>query len=257
MIDETGAHMLIKLLAAERALFCPNRQDDWACRSPRTKAQLQKEFRAKGIRWRAGGNANARKKAERESTELARAGLVVRFGAAGRTTHLRLTDRGRRVAETLANAPTLAEAHELVIKLLAFAPAGVLVSELLPAKLRNYSGRNYMKKLSEIQQIATAAAVAGWVESESDSQGHVAYRVTREGVSAAKLPAPPASEIPEDDEWDFYWREYQAEKKRLRLITPPDKSDIYPLPLSCAIWGEEGEVISPWTISRKPRRKTK
>ena len=178
-------------------------------------------------------------------------GLIQSYGEAGRTTHLQLTDRGRHVAEALSGAPTLADGHALIVQLLDFAPAGTLISELLPAALKTYAGRGFMEKLSVVQTSATPAAVAGWLESDSDCEGRAAYRVTFEGAAAAKLPAPPLPETQVDDALnELFWQVREDERQRLRTIDPPDPADISPLPLSCGAWDE---IVGPWT--RKPRRK--
>ena len=196
--DDAGK-MLVTLLARERALFRPFRKVDWGSGSTAARAELQAEFREKGIRWSMGGTAGERKAAERWLGEIVAAGLVEAAKSKGRKTHLRLTARGRQAAEVLTDHPGLAEARWAVTTLLQFAPAGQLVSELLPAGLKNYEVADYQEKLFDFQFTAMPAIIHGWIQTESDCHGRVAYRVTAEGERAAQRPEPQTPNGTSDD----------------------------------------------------------
>ena len=171
--------------------------------------------------------------------------------------HIRLTDRGRQVAVALCGAPGLADARRAVLNLLQFAPAGRLVSELLPAGLKNFGDPGYQEKLFDFQFIALPAIVCGWLEVFSDCHGRAAYRVTPTGKVAARGPAPgcpPETKNPEGAA--LFDREFAAERDRLLSARPSRDAEIGPIPLSAGTWDE---VIGPWDRkpARKPRRKTK
>ena len=245
MAETEAKKVLVKLLSRELALFQPLRQRDWS--DPHTTAarwELQRDFRTKGLPWTAGGDGSARKATEVLTNELRKVGLVA---TAGRTKgrRVKLTDRGRVVAEALADAPTRAEGWREVVVLLQFAKAGKLVSELLPAGLKNYSDADYRTKLSDLQFAILPAVVAGWVETFSDIHGRVAYRVTLAGEAAAQEPQPPTSSIAPDAAMDaLFWAEYVAERDRLRQAQPSHESEIGAIPLSAGAWGE---VAGPWS----------
>jgi|GEM_PF-2253456 len=249
---EDTEKLLITLLARERALFSPFRQRHWGTRATAGIWELQQQFRLQGLPWTIGGNVNARKTAETQISELRAAGLIETDGKTkGR--HIRLTDRGRQVAVALCGAPGLADARRAVLNLLQFAPAGRLVSELLPAGLKNFGDPGYQEKLFDFQFIAMPAIVAGWLEVFSDCYGRAAYRVTAAGKVAARGPqpgCPPETENPEGAA--LFDREYAAERDRLLFARPSHKSEIGPIPLSAGAWDE---IAGPW--NRKPARKTR
>jgi hypothetical protein len=249
---EDDGKMLVVLLARERALFRPFRQADWQSGSTAARYELQSEFRRKGLRWTVGGSVNERKAAETQIAALRKAGLLVNTGRTkGR--HLLLTDRGRRVAEVLADVPSRADAHRAVVALLQFAPAGVLVSELLPAALKNYGTGDYQSKLYDVQIRLLPALVCGWAEVFSDIHGRAAYRVTPTGETAAEQPEPTSGDGPPPDPalCELYDAEYEHERQRLLNAKPSRENEIGPIPLSAGAWGD---VVGPWTRRRRTRK---
>jgi len=258
MDSETGEveKLLVSLLAHERALFRPFRGYDWS--TPGTTAartEMQAEFREKGLRWPQVGTAAQRMAAGRRLGEIVASGLIEATGPKGRRTHLRLTDRGRQVAEKLSGVPNLTNARRAVLTLLRFASAGELVSELLPAGLKNFSEENYQEHLYYFQSLAVPGIIAGWIEVFSDCHGRAAYRVTPAGVEAARQPKPttPGGD-PNATFADPFLYEYENERIRLLCEKPSHRNDIGPIPLSAGLWSE---VVGPWNWkSRAKRRKT-
>ncbi len=255
---DEAAKTLVVLLARERALFAPFRQRHWAaigCTAG--TAELQRDFRRVGLPWAVGGSVTERKNAEQQIADLRRAGLIT-SGGRTKARRVRLTDRGRAVAQVLCNVPNLSDGHRAVCKLLTFGRAGELISELLPAGLRNYGEASYQAKLSDFQMIVLPAIIAEWVEAASDCHGRAAYRVTPEGEVAAQQPEPTCPpEIANDEMAAFFWAEYDAERERLLSARPSHPNEIGPIPLSAGLWDE---VVGPWNYkpARKPRaRKVK
>jgi hypothetical protein len=242
--------LLVTLLARERALFRPFREPDWAKRTARW--ELQQQFRHHGLRWSAGGTGAERKAAERQLAEIVAAGLIKAHGTRGRKTHLTLTDRGRQVAAALCGAPDGEDARQAVLRLLDFAPAGRLVSELLPAGLDAYAG-DYQTPLYDFQYRALPALVLGWLETESDCYGRAAYLVTAAGKAAAAAPPrprrPDLRAVPELR--GLLAAEYSAECARLLTLSPTDRNQIAPIPLSAG--GLAEECVGPWTRGMKKR----
>jgi len=246
-VQDDQGRLIVGLLARERALFRPFRAADWASGSTGARYELQQEFRQHGLRWSEGGDPAARQAAGRRLTAAVDGGLVEVHGRPGRRTHVRLSDQGRRLAEALADVPTLADGRRAVRKVLRFAPAEHLVSELLPAKVPDYEVPGCEKKLADFQWCALPAIVAGWLESESDQEGRVAYRVTSAGAEAVRrrLPKPrglPAA-LPELAE--VFDAEYQAERERLLAARPTD-GEIGPIPLAVGGWSE---LLGPWSTA--------
>jgi hypothetical protein len=242
--------LLVTLLARERALFRPFREPDWPKRSARWEAQ--EAFRRHGLRWSAGGTGAERKAAERQLAEIVAAGLIKAHGTRGRKTHLTLTDRGRQVAAALCGAPDGEDARQAVLRLLDFAPAGRLVSELLPAGLDDYAD-DYQTPLFAFQQNILHAILAGWIETNSDCYGRAAYLVTAAGKAAAAAPADTRRPDLRADPAliELYDNEYAAECARLLALAPTDRNQIAPIPLSAG--GIAQECVGPWTRGMKKR----
>ncbi len=252
-------NVLVTLSARELALFAPWRERHWRTMGVVAGiSELQHQFRRQGLRWTAGGTVNERKQAEEQIRELRRADLVT---AAGRTQdrHLRLTTRGRWLACMLCGARDLLDAHQAVKTLLDFAPAGRLISELLPARLKNYkTPEQYEKRLFAFQCIAVPAILENWIAVHSDMLGRVAYSVTHEGKAAAARPAPEppedlleaAAAVDPDALMDLFWTEYGDERDRLMAAQPSHPNAVGPIALSAGLWDE---VVGPWNWPKRKR----
>ncbi len=157
----------------------------------------------------------------------------------------------------------LLDAHQAVKTLLDFAPAGRLISELLPAGLKGYkTPEQYEKRLFAFQCIAVPAILENWIAVHSDMLGRVAYSVTHEGKAAAARPAPEppedlleaAAAVDADPLMDLFWTEYGYERDRLMSAQPLHANTVGPVPLSAGLWCN---CAGPWNYKPRSSRKAK
>lgn len=220
--------LLIRLLAQTDALFIPLRDPSDPCWSH--VWERRGTFHKSGIAWRAGGTETARKSAERQLQELAKAKLVRIFRAGGRAVSVKLTPRGDAVGRDLAHLRPIDMAVELVQEMHSLrddpessADTGDSCHDndhpWLPETAFTYPDRGVgwgdgnTLALIDVNHRMALPMVLGWVESLCSTTRHVRYRLLPAGLAVAEGKATPHS-LPEDLPGRQEWAETQYDDDR-------------------------------------------
>jgi hypothetical protein len=234
--------ILIECLAGVMALYGPIRDVDapfWGATSV-----LRSRHGDEGLRWHAQGD----KARERELTTLVRQGLMTRRRANRVTIAVKLSDSGLIEAWKLIGiSPDRAlETARWVNEL---GPGQRRVPEIAFLGKRKWGGIP-PEELKGLEAWLAPSRVKGWTESNCDTHGRVAYRLTALGVQAlqdaGKGPSDDgdshqAEELPEPapEVWEVYHKAYAESLSWLNSLDAERvgaRGEIGELPLSQAEW---------------------
>ncbi len=233
--------ILVESLAAVSALFEPMRD----CKAPYWGPvwSLRQHYFRSGLPWRGGGE----KAHERALGSCVRSGWVKRRKGGQKTVATKLSESG------------LAEAWKLIgvgsdVPLVVTREVARLGGVGWVAEVDFTGGVGWgdgrQSELKIIQDLHSPALVCGWLESNSDVKGRVAYRLTRRGLAAIRKAdgekAVEATELPEPksdpDALSVFARAYMEAITWLNgstAISTDTRGQIGECPLSMSIWDYE------------------
>lgn len=255
---------LTRILAECDAAFLPVRKlRDGARHSAFEVRQVYVE--RGGLVYTCGGSSADRKAAERQAGALEDAGLLEFVRARGRRAFVRLSSRG----DWLARAhcwPSMARTcghEEMRVAMLCLAAnhaAGYenegAVPEIALCGLEDW-GPDAVDRLQTVEEALAPGLLRGFVTSNADVGGRVAYLLTDSGRAWLDDPTLPPRDLPKysPEEGRRYTDEYVSAIKRLNSQSPTD-GEIW-IPLSAGLW-PEGQPTAPsvLTVDGRPRSLT-
>jgi len=240
-VARTEGHMndtnllIVRILARIDAVFLPMRK--WKRPLPGNTSAARANYRAGlGVLWVAGGSALERTRLSRVLADAKAAGLVTVLGSAARVSHVALSEGAEARARALVGLPSLQEAVACA-RQIAQDTAGATwpwLIETVPA-FTSWGEAGASSRFMDLEDTLLPALVRGWVDSNSDSHGRVAYRLTDEGAAAlAGRQSWPAAEVEYDGELAEAY--YAALKSALSALAGKERNpgEIGRHPLGCS-----------------------
>ena len=233
----------LTILANIDAPFYPIRSSDPSVRMAVHQAR-RAYFANGGTRWHAGGSGADRVAAMRELDHLELTGQVKVIRRPGRAVHVRLTGgtdaelRRRCCAKDFAAAKPLlgllasTEQHHGVRYLRQTWTAETHLAGC------DYGEKKVSKLLSAWEEQMLPLIVRGCVESNSDLQGRVYYRLTPAGRHESKrvdLEAEPVFYDPNPDDRREYLDLVRTERNRITSQPAADAREIGPIPIPASL----------------------
>jgi hypothetical protein len=230
MTNEDG--ILIDSLAGKTALFEPMR--DFSARYWPAVWSLRERYNTRGLPWHGSGD----KAAERALAALVRRRLVLQRRAL-KTVAIRLSTEGVTEAFRLlgiGRADALAAAREV-------AGCGPVDSWIPETALNNGRGwgDGHHAELKTVWNRLAPATALGWLESHTDTQGHVGYRVTKSGLAEIARPTSEADQTDEPapealDHFEVAYGRWIAWFNGLDAAAVGARGDIGAIPLPATVW---------------------
>jgi hypothetical protein len=190
---DNSTEILIRLCAKTDAIFSPIR--NWTEGIGQRVYLVQKNFQTYGVAWASRERAVASRKAIERSlkTLVGNDSIQVAKPKSGeRTLYVRLLDAGDKQARAICDLPSLADAIELMQKMVAFdnhpdqCVDGEWVSDLSLIGQSQFDAVDESNRVAIFETMLTfyPALWRGLVESTSDLSGRVWWRLTSEGRTA-------------------------------------------------------------------------
>ena len=236
MSDEM-LELLVAVVAVEDAVHRP-------CRYPGTNfrnnaAHLVSQWWLVGLRPPTGGGTTERRKRnERILSDCETAGLLIVNRPAGRTSHVKATDKGDEAVRAVCGLTGVRDCLTIVMPHLATRPAhrGGWVAETEMTHPRHEWGQPGFWPYEAVEIDLLPALRRQWVEANSDIRKHACYRLTDSGRAALanppRLPAKPKKQPVAH--WQTYQQLLVAEIDRLAAIDLFDQQGVS-IPLSCSM----------------------
>lgn len=244
-MDPFCARVLIQIFATTNAIFLPLRRG-WDTRTPSAVWCYRDQYHRRGVPWISGEHTEGgRKQAQRALSAMVADRLVKTLKSTNeRTFAVRLTDWGSDYIASLCDGPTIWAALVDLQKLAdnedhpeAAAEYG-WVPETALAGVRYDGTRKSNAALITQETMLLPALVRGWVESGSDMEGHVFYRVLPAGRSVLRDPPKRFDNLPAVDQaLEAYYHNEALESAIawIRSVESPVSNEIGILPLPCSI----------------------
>lgn len=233
--DGTDTEMLVGFLGELDAVFLPSRS--WAKPRPANVYFARRDYSTSGLTFRCGGgDATARKAAERVVDALLSAGLVS-LRRRGRGLRWRLTEAGDVRARGLVGLSGLDDALSALGEIRRLARGrrrDLWIRETALAGVR-YEGKRASEGLMLAENMLLPALVRGFAESGADIEGRASYRLTSSGRAWLKGAEPPEDPFePTEEVRRVYFQALRAEQARLGFDKPrlPSEIGLIRLPVS-------------------------
>lgn len=238
--------ILIRLLALTDAVWLPCRQWNGSAQSNRYLARC--DYARTGVPWGSGRSTAAGwKAAERALSELGSKGLLsVSRPRGAKALYAKLTEAGEVRAREMTGLPGLCAAWWAVLELSKHAKrpgdarllTDVWVTEIALGEVQ-YGEPTCRAELMLAENMLLPALIRQHVESNSDVQGHVCYRLTPAGWAWLDAGEPAADDDrAEPDARELYDEHIKAEIHRLDTIAA-NKREIGMIPLPVSMVGGE------------------
>jgi hypothetical protein len=249
-----GDLILIRLLAMRDAYFVPVRRFLGSNLNPNAWS-MRKRYLADGVPWASGNSTEqSRKESQRALEQLAKAGMVKRSGAGGRTVGVTLTDKGEWRACSLAFQFTLADgvglyrAIERRAKASGIAGIDIWEDDLLPS-LPQWAKDLKMRResaLAMMQDLYLPWMVRGFVAACPTLQANCRYMIAAP-LGDAGLGDETDPDLYREDARAIYIETLDGERDRLAEADLIDRGEIGPIPATQSAATEE--QVKGWELS--------
>jgi hypothetical protein len=218
------SELLVRVLAAQDAIFLPIRKSEWKAANAISHARQQYRI-CDGAAVVVGGSDRERKAGQRLGDQAVALGLVVTRHR-GRTRYMRLTDKAEDRLRQQCGLPGLWLSFETLRRL----PPKQWIREIDLNDGKGW-GEQDAAGLRFVEWLMLPALLRGWADSGSTTRGHVYYR---------RLADPPewplGEEVePEPELAQFYGQELLFARQRIldTSVSPLELGEL-PLPVGAA-----------------------